>query len=128
MLPPHVRIFPAFSKSTARLEETSFITPPGAPVFTPGTDLAKEFAELEPKEGEKIVQKQHPSSFAGTSLDAYLKKVGKNKIVLTGYIAHVCVSTTARVGAELGYEVILAQNAIGDRDIPGAKASAVVRW
>lgn len=28
--------------------------PDGAPVFTPGTDLAKEFEELTPKEGEHV--------------------------------------------------------------------------
>lgn len=42
-------------------------------------------------------------------------------------MAHVCVSTTARHGAELGYDVILAEDAIGDRDIPGAKADEVVK-
>jgi len=41
------------------------------------------------------------------------------KVVLTGYMAHVCVSTTARAAAEKGYDVILAEDAIGDRDIPG---------
>lgn len=60
-------------------------------------------------------------------MDAFLKKEGKNKIVLTGYMAHVCVSTTARAGAELGYDVIFAEDAIGDRDIPGAKADEVVK-
>ena len=28
--------------------------PDGAPVFTPGTELAEEFAELKPKEGEHV--------------------------------------------------------------------------
>ena len=61
-------------------------TPDGAPVFTPGTDLAKEFAELTPKEGEKVVTKEHPSSFADTDLDEHLKRIGSKKIVLTGYM------------------------------------------
>merc|ERR1711964_925003 len=43
-------------------------TPSGAPVFTPDTDLAKEFAELEPKSGEKVIGKQQPGSFTGTDL------------------------------------------------------------
>lgn len=88
--------------------------------------MAEEFAELEPKHGEKIIEKQHPSSFAQTDLDAYLKKEGKKQVVLTGYMAHVCVSTTARAGAELGYDVVIAEDAVGDRDIPGAKAEEVV--
>lgn len=41
-------------------------------------------------------------------------------------MAHVCVSTTARQAAEKGYDVILAKEAIGDRDIPGLKAADVV--
>ena len=101
-------------------------TPEGAPVFTPGTELAEEFAELEPKQGEKVIEKQHPSSFAHTDLDAYLKKEGKKQVVLTGYMAHVCVSTTARAAAELGYDVVIVEDAVGDRDIPGAKAEEVV--
>ena len=41
--------------------------------------------------------------------------------------AHVCVSTTARVGAELGFDVVLAEDAIGDRDIPGASGADVTK-
>ena len=47
--------------------------------------------------------------------------------MLVGYMAHVCVSTTARQAAERGYDVILAEGAIGDRDIPGVKAEDLVR-
>ena len=42
-------------------------------------------------------------------------------------MAHVCVSTTARQAAEKGYDVILAKDAIGDRDIPGATGEEVTR-
>ena len=101
-------------------------TPAGAPVFTPDTNLAKEFAELKPQDGEKVIGKQQPSSFAGTDLDTYLAGLGDagKKVVLTGYMAHVCVSTTARAAAERGYDVVLAGDAIGDRDIPGGLGGA----
>lgn len=59
-------------------------TPDGAPLFTPGTSLAKEFSELEPKSGEKVIVKEHPGSFSGTDLDTYLKGTQKQKLVLTG--------------------------------------------
>lgn len=58
-------------------------TPDGAPVFTPGTELAEEFDELKPLSGEKVIKKVHPSSFADTDLHEYL---GGGKIVLTGYM------------------------------------------
>jgi nicotinamidase-related amidase len=37
------------------------------------------------------------------------------------------VSTTARQGAQLGYDVLLAEDAIGDRDIPGVSAEEVTK-
>jgi len=41
--------------------------------------------------------------------------------------AHVCVSTTAREAFQLGYEVVLPRDAIGDRDIPGASGDEVTK-
>ena len=35
------------------------VTPEGAPLFTRGTDLAEEFDELRPKEGEKVSSSKH---------------------------------------------------------------------
>ena len=61
---------------------------------------------------------------AGT--DAYFVFAGK-KIVLTGYMAHVCVSTTARQAEQRGYEVLLAEDGIGDRDIPSATGEEVTK-
>ncbi|KAL3440614.1 Isochorismatase-like protein [Aspergillus insuetus] len=103
--------------------------PAGAPVFTPDTPLAEEFAELTPKNGEKVITKNYPSSFAKTELHEYLQGLGDvgKKIVLVGYMAHVCVSTTARAGAELGYDVIVARDAVGDRHIPGVDAADLVK-
>jgi nicotinamidase-related amidase len=80
---------------------------------------------LTPKNGEKVIGKQFPSSFAKTDLNEYLEGIGIKKIVLVGYMAHVCVSTTARAGVELGYDVLLAADGIGDRDIPGASGKDV---
>ena len=61
-------------------------TPAGAPLFTPGTDLAEEFDELKPMDGEAVVWKQFPGSFTGTELQKHLEDGGKTKVVLTGYM------------------------------------------
>jgi nicotinamidase-related amidase len=42
-------------------------------------------------------------------------------------MAHVCISTTARQGDELGYDVLIVADAVGDRDIPGARGEEVTR-
>ncbi|KAI1365889.1 Isochorismatase-like protein [Xylaria arbuscula] len=102
-------------------------TPDGAPVFTPGTALAEEFDELKPKDSESLVVKQAPGSFTGTQLQEILEKTGRKKVVLTGYMAHVCVSTTARQAAERGWDVIIPKDAVGDRHIPGVEAAELVR-
>jgi nicotinamidase-related amidase len=101
-------------------------TPEGAPVFTPGTALAEEFPELKPLEAEKVIGKQHPGAFAGTDLEDFIVKTGRKKLVLTGYMAHICVSTTTRQAAQRGYDVIVVKDAVGDRNIPGATAEQLV--
>lgn len=42
-------------------------------------------------------------------------------------MAHVCVATTAVQAAEKGYDVLIAEDAVGDRDIPGVKAEDLKR-
>ncbi|KAI8230490.1 putative isochorismatase family protein YddQ [Colletotrichum sp. SAR 10_86] len=101
--------------------------PAGAPLFTPGTDLAEEFSELKPVEGESVVTKHFPGSFTGTNLEDLLKATGRNKAVLTGYMAHVCISTTARQASEKGWDVIVVEDAVGDRNIPGTNAEELTK-
>lgn len=76
------------SSSATRIVHVLHQVPDGAPIFTPGTDLAEEFEELKPKEGEKVVKKLHPSAFAETELDGLLKKDGVEgkRVVLVGYM------------------------------------------
>jgi nicotinamidase-related amidase len=105
------------------------ITPAGCPVFTPGTSLVKVFPELTPvnRVEEVIVEKHFPGAFAETNLEELIEKAGVKKLVLVGYMAHICVSTTAREAHQRGYEVLMAEDAIGDRDIPGASGEEVTK-
>ncbi|KAK4702973.1 hypothetical protein P7C70_g3246, partial [Phenoliferia sp. Uapishka_3] len=98
----------------------------GAPVFNPDNESFDFIGDVRPKEGEEIIVKQAPSSFTGTTLHETLTKLGAKQIVLTGYMAHVCVTGTARSAMELGYDVIIVRDAIGDRDIPSADGKSVV--
>lgn len=79
------------------------------------------------QDGEEVIWKQFPGSFEQTSLHDTLQSWGVKKVALTGYMAHVCVSTTAREAMQKGYEVILVEDAIGDRDIPGVKGDELTR-
>ncbi|KAK5110603.1 phospholipase C type enzyme [Meristemomyces frigidus] len=116
-----------YRKAGGKVVHVKHSVPEGAPVFTPNTKLAEEYDELKPQDGEKVIDKIHPSSFADTNLHDYLRGVGGLKVVLVGYMAHVCVSTTARDGARLGYDVLIAEDCVGDRDIPGASGADVTK-
>ncbi len=76
-----------------------------------------------------MIVKNFPNAFAKTGLGEYLEGLGETgkKIVLVGYMAHICVSSTARAGNELGYEVVIVGDAVGDRNIPGVEAEELVK-
>ncbi|KAJ7886930.1 Isochorismatase-like protein [Mycena leptocephala] len=73
----------------------------------------------EERNNETVVEKRFPGSFAETNLAEVVQKAGVKKLVLVGYMAHVCVSTTAREAHQRGYDVIVVEDAVGDRDLPG---------
>ena len=75
-----------FRKAQGKVIHIKHTVPEGAPVFTPKTKLAEEYDELKPKEGEKVIEKVHPSSFADTDLHEHLGGKGGSKIVLVGYM------------------------------------------
>jgi nicotinamidase-related amidase len=66
---------------------------------------------FEPRSGELIVPKNVNSAFIGTDLETWLRRAGIGQIVLFGIATDMCVSTTARMGANLGFEVIVAGDA-----------------
>lgn len=75
-----------YRKANGKIVHVKHIVPEGAPVFTPNSRLAEEYEELTPKEGEKVIDKHHPSCFADTNLHDYLRGIGGLKVVLVGYM------------------------------------------
>lgn len=66
---------------------------------------------FEPRSGELIVPKNVNSAFIGTDLETWLRRAGITQLVLFGIATDMCVSTTARMGANLGFDVIVAGDA-----------------
>ena len=66
---------------------------------------------VKPKEGEKIVYKEYPSSFLGTDLRKYLLENEITDIVVAGMMSHMCVDTTVRACQDYGYNVTLIDDA-----------------
>ncbi|MCC7321944.1 MAG: cysteine hydrolase [Rubellimicrobium sp.] len=71
-----------------------------------------------PAPGEQVFVKSASSAFAGTGLDAWLRRQGIGRIVLVGAVAAFCVTTSTRVASDLGFQVILPGDALVGFDIP----------
>jgi nicotinamidase-related amidase len=72
--------------------------------FVPGTPAFDFKPEAEPLEGEPVITKDVNSGFIGTDLEARLRAAGAETVVLAGLTTDHCVSTTARMAANLGFE------------------------
>jgi nicotinamidase-related amidase len=90
-------------------------TDAGAPSFQPTPDWAELVPELDPQPGDHRVTKHRPGAFLGTDLDAYLRGQGVTQIVLAGISTSIGVESTARSAYDLGYNVVLAVEAMTDR-------------
>jgi len=52
--------------------------------------------EAAPHAGEALVEKLLPNAFARTGLQARLKAIGRRKLIVVGFMTHMCVSSTVR--------------------------------
>jgi nicotinamidase-related amidase len=96
-----------------------------AAIFKPNGKLTKEMDGVEAIDGEPIVWKKHAGSFSETDLGQVVRKTGLKKLVLTGYMAHGCVSSTAREATTLGYETLVVEDGVGQRDMKDVPAAQV---
>ena len=62
-------------------------------------------------------------AFTGTGLDEKLRALGVTQIVLTGVATSAGVGSTARFAHELGYNVVLAADAMTDMDVEAHRIS-----
>ncbi len=72
-----------------------------------GSEGSEIIPELEPKEGEVILEKEKYSAFYDTGLDSVLEDLGVDEVVLTGVLTHICIQHTAADAFFRGYDVIV---------------------
>ncbi len=91
-----------------------------------GTSGHKPPASLMPKESEIVVQKSGFNGFASGELEAALRRLGCDTVMLTGMHLHTCVRTAAAESLERGLQVVIVEDAVATDD--PVYAAATRRW
>lgn len=81
--------------------------------------------EVAPRAGETVVVKNYPSAFVGTDLQSKLEAAGVKDIIITGFMTHMCVNSTARSAFNLGFRPTVVAATTATRDLPGLDGSVV---
>ena len=101
----------------------------GAPVFhvhhdspgpagrlRPGSPGNAPKPEARPQGREPVYRKTVNSAFIGTTLEADLRALGVQAVAIVGLTTNHCVSTTARMAGNLGFETYVAADATATFD------------
>lgn len=84
-----------------------------------GTEGAAIVAELAPGPRDPIISKRRYSGFFQTELEAVLRQLGIDTLVLTGLQTDCCVSHTAADGFFRGFRIVILEDAVGARTEEG---------
>ena len=99
--------------------------------ITPGSTLAPGLPGnaarpgFEPQGDEPLVTKSVNSAFMGTDLDLRLKRLGARHVVVFGISTDMCVSTTVRTGANMGWDMVLVPDACDCFDLPDGRGGTI---
>ena len=84
----------------------------GQPIFPHELESSAEIIpELKPERNDVILVKTTSGTFSSSDLDHQLKNLGIETVIIVGVVTHFCVENTARIAADLGYNVILIDDA-----------------
>lgn len=85
--------------------------------FLPDTDGAQINSAVEPVGDEPVIQKNYPSGFRETELQQQLEEADIQDVVFVGAMSHMCIDTSVRAAADLGFNCTLIDDACATRDL-----------
>jgi nicotinamidase-related amidase len=92
-------------RHTAKINrKANFIVPMDA-------EKGRFFDEVKPAKGELVFPKTNGGAFTGTNLDFVLRNMDIQSIIVTGFLTDQCVLATAICGGDIGYDVMLIEDA-----------------
>jgi nicotinamidase-related amidase len=98
--------------------------PGSGTVFDPVNGFTRLMAGLSAEEGEPVLSKTSRNAFTTTNLQQLLTEKGIRELVVCGIQTEQCCETTARVAADLGYDVTFVTDATATFPIPHRDAPA----
>ncbi|MFD6425506.1 cysteine hydrolase family protein [Streptomyces sp. NPDC060198] len=78
---------------------------------------AELIEELDVRPSDHLITKRRRSAFHDTGLDTLLRDLGVTQVVLAGISTSAGVESTARSASDHGYHVVLATDAMADREV-----------
>ncbi|MFC6019151.1 cysteine hydrolase family protein [Plantactinospora solaniradicis] len=113
-----VRLLTEAFRATGDLVVWVLHTEPGTgTVFDPALGLVRLMDGLEPAPGEPVLHKTSHNAFTTTNLQQVLTGEGIREVAVCGIRTEQCVETTARVAADLGYQVTFVTDATATNPI-----------
>ncbi|WP_201529125.1 MULTISPECIES: cysteine hydrolase family protein [Psychrobacter] len=94
-------------------------------VFDPLSSKVNIVDSMQPVDSEKTIVKMHPNAFYDTPLQELIESTGKEQIIFTGFMSHMCVSSSVRAAFDLGFENFVCHDACATRDLPDVKGNAI---
>ena len=88
-------------------------------------EIGQISAEVAPKNGEAVITKNYPNAFIATPLEAQLKALGIENIILAGFMTHMCINSTARGAFNLGFKPTVVASACATRSLIGANGKTI---
>lgn len=93
--------------------------------LVPGQPGNRHRPGFEPQRDEPLVTKSVNSAFIGTDLDLRLRRLDAKHIVVFGLLTDMCVSTTIRMGANMGWDMILVPDACDCFALPDERGGTI---
>jgi nicotinamidase-related amidase len=88
--------------------------------FVPGSwgaELAPGFGPRQGSSAERLFTKDVFGAFTGTALEEWLRSLAVTDVLIVGFYAHMCVSTSAREALVRGFTVAVDARGVGARDL-----------
>jgi nicotinamidase-related amidase len=93
--------------------------------LAPGQSGHEFKREVAPLPGEPVITKNVNSGLIGTDLEQSLRALNIDSLVMVGLTTDHCVSTTARMAANLGFNVFVVEDATATHDRTAADGKTI---